>query len=45
MLTTKKGTQHVRKVPTMIPTVVAALDSDTWYGAASFLGLKISVVE
>lgn len=36
ILTTKNGTQQVRKVPTMTPTVVAAFDSETWYGAASF---------
>lgn len=42
MLTQKKGTQQVRNVPTMMPTVVAALDSDTWQGAATFFGRDVS---
>ena len=29
ILTQKNGTQQKRNVPTMIPTVVAAFDSDT----------------
>lgn len=30
MLTQKNGTQHTKKTPMMIPTVIAALWSDTW---------------
>lgn len=31
MLTQKNGTQQMRNTPMIIPTVMAALWSDTWY--------------
>lgn len=43
ILTQKKGTQQTRNTPIMIPTVMAALWSETWY-ALEFWALSLAAI-